>query len=542
MSRLIVVSNRVTPPAGKGEETVGGLAMALAAALREYSGLWFGWSGKTTPEFSGQLNLQRVEGVTVATVDLEEADLNEYYNGYANKTLWPLFHYRQDLTAYDRSFDEGYQRVNRRFAETLAPLIEEGDLIWVHDYHLIPLARELRELGIKNRIGFFLHIPWPAHQLLITLPRHRQLVEALFAYDLVGFQTPEYRQAFEEYVLNEARGVAAGEDQLRAFGRTLRTGAFPIGIDAQDFAELSQSATARRTHDVMAAHTAFRKMVIGVDRLDYSKGVEERFFGFERLLAAHPELRREVLFLQIAPISREGVEAYREIRARLDALSGRINGEYADIDWNPVRYVNRNYRRDELAGIYRAAKVALVTPLRDGMNLVAKEFVAAQDPADPGVLVLSRFAGAANQLKSALIVNPNSPEEIAEALHRALSMDLMERIERWRSLFDNVQREDVTAWRDAFVRALAATREADRVRTAEGPFYGEQARPLSVQARLHPDLGAVGAGQGEAGATPALRDPEACGEPSALRLPPGTGRGLQVMGRDQGTVPRPPRA
>ena len=479
--------------------------------------------------------------MTVATVDLEEADLNEYYNGYANKTLWPLFHYRQDLTAYDRSFDEGYQRVNRRFAETLAPLIEEGDLIWVHDYHLIPLARELRELGIKNRIGFFLHIPWPAHQLLITLPRHRQLVEALFAYDLVGFQTPEYRQAFEEYVVNEARGVAAGEDQLRAFGRTLRTGAFPIGIDAQDFAELSQSATARRTHDVMAAHTAFRKMVIGVDRLDYSKGVEERFLGFERLLAAHPELRREVLFLQIAPISREGVEAYREIRARLDALSGRINGEYADIDWNPVRYVNRNYRRDELAGIYRAAKVALVTPLRDGMNLVAKEFVAAQDPTDPGVLVLSRFAGAANQLKSALIVNPNSPEEIAEALHRALSMDLMERIERWRALFDNVQREDVTAWRDAFVRALAATREADRVRTAEGPFYGEQARPLSVHAGLQPDGRTERPGEGQTGGAPALRDPEARRDPAALRLPTGTGRGLQVLGGDQGPLPRPPR-
>lgn len=541
MSRLIVVSNRVTPPAGKGEETVGGLAMALAAALREYSGLWFGWSGKTTPEFTGQLNLQRVEGVTVATVDLEEADLNEYYNGYANKTLWPLFHYRQDLTAYDRSFDEGYQRVNRRFAETLAPLIEPDDLIWVHDYHMIPLARELRALGVKNRIGFFLHIPWPAHQLLITLPRHRRLVEALFAYDLVGFQTPEFQQAFEEYVVNEARGVMTSEGHLRAFGRTIAVDAFPIGIDTDDFAGLTQSATARRTYDVMTAHTAFRKMVIGVDRLDYSKGVEERFLGFERLLSAHPELRREVLFLQIAPISREGVEAYREIRARLDALSGRINGEYADIDWNPVRYVNRNYRRDELAGIYRAAKVALVTPLRDGMNLVAKEFVAAQDPADPGVLVLSRFAGAANQLKSALIVNPNSPEEIADALHRALSMDLMERIERWRALFDNVQREDVTAWRDAFVRALADTRGPDRARSAEGPFYGEQARPLSVHAGLHPDGRAERPGEDQVGEAPAVCDPEARSDAAALRLPAGTGRGLQVVGGDQGPLPRPPR-
>ncbi|MDP1615902.1 alpha,alpha-trehalose-phosphate synthase (UDP-forming) [Phenylobacterium sp.] len=455
MSRLIVVSNRVNPPGGKGEESVGGLAMALAAALREYSGIWFGWSGRTTPMFTGQLAMRRIEGVTVATVDLEESDYQEYYNGYANKTLWPLFHYRVDLTAYDRTFDEGYQRVNRRFAETLRPLIEPDDLIWVHDYHLIPMARELRRLGVKNRIGFFLHIPWPAHQLMVTLPSHKALVEALFDYDLVGFQTPEYVTAFQEYVEAEAGGEILDDDRLRAFGRTVQTGAFPIGVDAQDFAEMVASERAAKTYDRMAAHTVFRKLIIGVDRLDYSKGLEERFLGFERFLADNPELRREVLMVQVAPVSRESVNSYQEIRGRLDALSGRINGEHADLDWNPLRCVNRNYRRDELAGLYRAAKVGLVTPLRDGMNLVAKEYVAAQDPRDPGVLILSRFAGSANQLPAALIVNPNSPEEISEALKRALTMPLAERIERWRALFSNVQGEDVGAWRDAFVGALA---------------------------------------------------------------------------------------
>jgi trehalose 6-phosphate synthase len=455
MSRLIVVSNRVNPPSGKGEESVGGLAMALAAALREYSGLWFGWSGKTTPEFTGQLSMQKVDGVTAATVDLEEIDLEEYYNGYANKTLWPLFHYRTDLTAYDRAYGEGYERVNRRFAETLRPLIERDDLVWVHDYHLIPLARELSKLGVQNRIGFFLHVPWPAHQLMTTLPGHRQLVQAMFDYDLVGFQTMEYLQAFEEYVLNEAAGEIAGPGCLKAFGRVMRAGAYPIGIDAADFAKLVRSPRAVRMRDIMTASTVFRHLIIGVDRLDYSKGLEERFLGFERLLASHPELPREVLMLQIAPVSREAVDAYQEIRARLDSLSGRINGEYADIDWAPFRYVNRNYRRDELAGIYRAARVGLVTPLRDGMNLVAKEFVAAQDPNDPGVLVLSRFAGAARQLTEALLVNPNSPEEIAEALNTALTMEKPERVRRWRALFENVQREDVTAWRDAFVADLA---------------------------------------------------------------------------------------
>ena len=542
MSRLIVVSNRVSAPTDPAAGSAGGLAMALSAALRKYDGLWFGWSGERVDHYTGEVKIEDRAGVTVGLVDLEGQDVDEYYNGYANKTLWPLFHYRQDLTAYDRSFDEGYERVNRRFAETLRPLIEPDDLIWIHDYHLIPLARELRSLGVKNRIGFFLHIPWPAHQLITTLPRHKKLVEALFAYDLVGFQTPEYRQAFEEYVLSEADGVAVGLNTLRAFGRTVQVGDFPIGIDAAEFGEMVNSERAHRTYDVMTAHTAFRKMIVGVDRLDYSKGLEERFLGFERLLADHPHLRREVLMLQIAPVSREGVEAYQEIRARLDALSGRINGEYADIDWNPVRYVNRNYRRDELAGVYRAAKVGLVTPLRDGMNLVAKEFVAAQDPEDPGVLVLSRFAGAANQMPEALLINPNSPEDISEALNRALNMELGERIARWRALFDNVQREDVTAWRDAYVGALAAIRTGAHRKAAEGPLYGEQARPLSVHERLYPDGGAQRPGEGPALETAALRDPEARGEPASLRLSSGTGRGLQVLGRDQGTLPRPTRS
>jgi trehalose 6-phosphate synthase len=208
--------------------------------------------------------------------------------------------------------------------------------------------------------------------------------------------------------------------------------------------------------DLMAACTVFRNLIVGVDRLDYSKGLEERFMGFERFLADNPDLRREVLMLQIAPVSREAVEAYQEIRNRLDALSGRINGEFSDVDWAPFRYVNKNYRRDELAGIYGAARVGLVTPLRDGMNLVAKEFVAAQNPEDPGVLVLSRFAGAARQMPDALLVNPNSPEEVADALRRAIAMEKPERVRRWRALYENVQREDVSAWRDAYVAALTA--------------------------------------------------------------------------------------
>ena len=456
MSRLIVVSNRVNPPTDEGAGTTGGLAMALASMISQDQGIWFGWSGKTTEQFTGQMSMQRVGGVTVATVDLEEQDVLEYYNGYANKTLWPLFHYRIDLTAYERSFGEGYVRVNKRFAEMLQPLIAADDVIWVHDYHLIPLARELRALGVKNPIGFFLHIPWPARQLISTLPRDRQLVEALFTYDLVGFHTEEWLSAFRDYVLVEAGGEVLSGDRLSAFGRIVQASAFPIGIDAETFAEAATSKPAQEAYDRICESRAGRQMVVGVDRLDYSKGLEERFAAYEQFLEDNPGLREQVFLLQIAPPSREDVEAYQEIRAKLEALTGHINGAYSTVDWVPVRYVNASFRRDELAGIYRASSVGLVTPMRDGMNLVAKEYVAAQNPEDPGVLILSRFAGAALQLKEALIVNPFSREDVSEAIRRGLAMPKQERIDRWQALNENVRRENVFAWRDNFVAALKA--------------------------------------------------------------------------------------
>ena len=455
MPRLIVISNRVSAPSDENDASVGGLAMALSASLREYSGIWFGWSGRTTPEFTGQLSLQRSAGVTVATVDLEEQDRHEYYNGYANRTLWPLMHYRLDLSAYERSFDEGYARVNARFAQTVAPLLEPDDLIWVHDYHLIPLAQELRRRGVRNRIGFFLHIPWPAHRLFNTLPNHQDLVQALFDYDLVGFQTNDSCSAFREYVTNEIAGTASADGEVSAFGRTIAVGAYPIGLDADAFIQAAESEVAKDWLQRMQVSLSGRRLVIGVDRLDYSKGLEERFLAYEEFLANHPEALEAVSLLQIATPSRGDVSAYQDIRARLDAVTGRINGAYATADWVPLRYVNRSYRRDELAGMYRAAAVGLVTPLRDGMNLVAKEFVAAQDSADPGVLILSQFAGAAEQMPEALIVNPFSREDVSDAIHRALAMPLRERVSRWERLIDSVRTDDVTAWRDRFVQALA---------------------------------------------------------------------------------------
>lgn len=456
MSRLIVVSNRVDAPVDRTAGTAGGLAMALAAALREYTGIWFGWSGATIEKFTGQISMQRVNGVTVALVDLEDQDRQEYYNGYANRTLWPLFHYRIDLAAYERSFGEGYERVNKRFAATLRPLIETNDLVWVHDYHLIPIARHLRELGVENPIGFFLHIPWPARRLVTTLPRHRQLVEALFAYDLIGFQTADSREAFEDYIVKECGGSVSLDGKAKAFNRKIQIGVFPIGIDTQDFLATVHSDGAMQQYRRMLESLVGQKMVLGVDRLDYSKGLEERFLAYEQFLVDNPQQHEKVFMLQIATESREEVPAYQELRGRLDAVSGRINGAYATVDWVPLRYVNRRHRRDELAGIYRAARVGLITPLRDGMNLVAKEYVAAQDPDNPGVLILSKFAGAAAQMESALIINPFSREDISDAIQRGLVMGCEERIRRWKSLMVNIKKYDVRAWRDAFVTALQA--------------------------------------------------------------------------------------
>lgn len=455
MSRLIVISNRVSAATG-GKGAQGGLAVALTAALREMGGIWFGWSGELTDEFSGQVTLHRESGFTTATVELEEQDVEEYYNGYANRTLWPLFHYRIDLAEYERGFAGGYQRANERFADTVRPLIDPEDAVWVQDYHMIPLGAELRKRGVRNRIGFFLHTPWPPRRLLSTLPEARDLVETMFAYDVIGFHTDEWLQSFRDFATLEMGAEPEGET-LRIGKRSVRMLACPIGIDADEFRALSEGETARETFERMTRSADGRAMIVGVDRLDYSKGLEERFLGYERFLTEHPEERKEVFLLQIAPPSRATVDSYKRIRATLEKLSGHINGTHADLDWVPIRYVNQGYPRDVLAGVYRASRIGLVTPLRDGMNLVAKEYVAAQDPDDPGVLILSRFTGAADQMKEAILVNPHSAEEISDAIRRALQMPKEERIRRWTALMKGVQHEDVIWWRKRFTEALMAS-------------------------------------------------------------------------------------
>jgi len=452
LSRLIVISNRVA--AGGGAQ--GGLAVALTAALRENGGVWFGWSGERTDQFTGHINFQRRNGVTTATVDLEDQDIEEYYNGYANRTLWPLFHYRIDLAEYERDFAGGYQRANERFADTVLPLIERDDIIWVQDYHMFPLGAELRRRGVANRMGFFLHIPWPPRRLLTTLPEARKLVESLLAYDVIGFHTDEWLQSFNDYARDDMGGRLDRHGVLTIGDRQVRLIACPVGIDAKEFAGLARTETARETYERVRTSLVGRALIVGVDRLDYSKGLEERFLGYERFLDEHPDERKGVVLLQIAPPSRGSVESYQRIRNSLEGLAGRINGAHAGLDWVPIRYVNQGYSRDVLAGVYRASRIGLVTPLRDGMNLVAKEYVAAQNPERPGVLILSRFAGAAEQMPEALLVNPHSAEEISDAIAKALAMPMDERQSRWRALLEGVQREDVMWWLRRFTDALTS--------------------------------------------------------------------------------------
>jgi trehalose 6-phosphate synthase len=452
VSRLVVVSNRVAHPR---EARAGGLATAMHAALSETGGVWFGWSGKIDDARAGELHVDRSGGITYATIDLGQEDFDAYYNGFANRTLWPLLHHRLDLLDYQRGNYTGYLEVNRLFAERLAKLIEPDDVIWVHDYHLIPLAQLLRGHGLGNRMGFFLHTPLPTGELMSSLPRHRELFDALASYDLVGLQTAANLRAFRDYARHEMGGTVADDDSIVApSGRRFRAGAFPIGIDVGAVEQAAATAFRQNPVQRLRASLQGRTLAIGVDRLDYSKGIPQRFEAFGDFLANHPERHGKVTLLQIAPTSRGEVLEYRQIANRLSQLAGAINGYYADPDWVPIRYVNKSFHQATLAGYYRLAQIGLITPLRDGMNLVAKEYVAAQEPENPGVLILSQFAGAAHEMREALLVNPYDIQDVAEAIEQALVMPKPERAERWQAMMQTLRDNDITAWRKRFLATL----------------------------------------------------------------------------------------
>ncbi|SUX73178.1 trehalose-6-phosphate synthase [Citrobacter freundii] len=447
MSRLVVVSNRIASPDYKG--SAGGLAVGVLGALKAAGGLWFGWSGDTGNEDKPLKKVTR-GNITWASFNLSEQDYEEYYCQFSNAVLWPAFHYRLDLVQFQRPAWEGYQRVNALLVDKLLPLLSDDDIIWVHDYHLLPFASELRKRGVNNRIGFFLHIPFPTPEIFNALPPHQALLEQMCDFDLLGFQTENDRQAFLECLTAQTQVSTQSEKHHRAWGKAFCTQVYPIGIEPNEIARQASGPLPPKLAQLKAELKNVQN-IFSVERLDYSKGLPERFQAYEALLEHYPQHHGKIRYTQIAPTSREEVQAYQDIRHQLETEAGRINGKYGQLGWTPLYYLNQYFDRKLLMKIFRYSDVGLVTPLRDGMNLVAKEFVAAQDPANPGVLVLSQFAGAANELTAALIVNPYDRDEVAGALNQALTMPLAERISRHAEMLETIIQNDIDNWQARFI-------------------------------------------------------------------------------------------
>jgi trehalose 6-phosphate synthase len=452
--RLVIVSNRVAMPK-RNAAASGGLTVGILAALRDHGGVWFGWSGELADGIAGDPEITTRGNTDYATISLNEKDYEQYYNGYSNKVLWPVCHYLLDFIQYNAEDFDGYRRVNRLFAKKLAALLKPDDIIWVHDYHLIPLAAELRAAGIGNPIGFFLHVPFPSYEALRAVPGHEFLLRSMCAYDVLGFHTRGDLAAFQTCIREPVVGAEfLDRNRIKVGDRELIADVFPIGVDVDEIQRLSSQAQDLRQVQNMVRSLAGRKLIIGVDRLDYSKGLTQRMMAYERLLEKYPSARRNFTLMQIAPPTRKGVRTYDEIQAELEQVSGRINGRFAETDWVPIRYLHKSVSRKPLMGFFRNASAGLVTPVRDGMNLVAKEYVAAQEPRNPGMLVLSSLAGAACELTDAIIVNPHDRDDVADGIATALDMPLKERCERNSAMMEILRRNDITAWRTRFVDAL----------------------------------------------------------------------------------------
>jgi trehalose 6-phosphate synthase len=453
LARVFIISNRVANPNREGGVHAGGLEVALKATLKRHSCVWLGWSGEVKAKGKARTQTIRGNNITYIVTDLTREDYEEYYNGFANRVLWPILHYRLDLAEFTRRDLTGYLRVNEHFAAELDRVLRPDDVIWVHDYHLIPLAKALRARGHQNKIGFFLHIPLPPPEILTAMPNSEQLIAALCHYDLVGFQTDGDGANFARFLANELGSPMHLSHSLSAQSGKMRIGTFPVGIETEDFhrraRRAAKSAFVRRVRNSVPG-----ELVIGVDRLDYTKGITLRLDAYESFLKANPDWRRRVTYLQITPKSRSEIAEYAQMQQMVDTSAGRINATYGDASWTPVRYINRAYSRTALAGLFHSSRAALVTPLRDGMNLVAKEYVAAQDADDPGVLILSRFAGSAAELREALLVNPYDPESVGRALALALQMPVIERRQRHAGLYKMLLKNDIETWGDRFLASL----------------------------------------------------------------------------------------
>ncbi|MGH6780467.1 MAG: trehalose-6-phosphate synthase [Bradyrhizobium sp.] len=457
--KLVVVSNRVAR--GKvNEPMTGGLAAALLPVVENSGAIWVGSSGRVRDGFHKE-PFAEVEAMgcgALATLDLPAAHYGGYYEGFANSALWPALHSRSDLIRVSQSDYLSYREVNAFMARALLRFRKADTALWVQDYHFLVLGAELRELGVTEPIGFFLHTPWPTDSVIEGVPHHRELIEAMLAYDLIGFQTAQDCDHFLSYVRQDLELPVHDGIVSSRYGRT-RLAVFPIGIDPEKFARAAVKAMSHPDVSRLRRSLNGERLAIGVDRLDYSKGLINRIHAFDRMWTMHPALARSISLLQIATPSRGGIEVYGTLQNEVARLVSDVNGRHGEVDWTPIRYLNKGFGQAVLAGLYRTAQVGVVTPLHDGMNLVAKEYVAAQNPADPGVLVLSKFAGAANELDTALLVNPHDIDGMARILAMALSMPLAERRLRHEAMMDKLKGHTIRQWFADFTGALQDSRE-----------------------------------------------------------------------------------
>lgn len=454
MSKLIILSNRVSIPDAQ-KASAGGLAVAIQDALDEVGGIWLGWNGETV-EHKQQLtfNTHRHRNIDYITCPLTQTQYSSYYAGFANNTLWPAMHHRSDLIEYNVSDYEGYQQVNYLFAKKLAQLAKPDDTIWVHDYHFFSVAKYCRELGMQNRIGFFLHIPFASLELWQRIPAAQQLIADLCQYDVIGLQTEKDQKVCMQVCTSLLKAQKIQHSTLSYHQRLTTIKCYPIGINPSAIQKVAQQFS--NAHDFLNRPVTLNtsKTIIGVDRIDYSKGLLERFIAFAEFLEQYPQYQQQVKHLQIACPCRLEVAAYKRLYERFKIKVDLINQEFAQNNWQPIECIYDATSHEHLMQLYRQVDVCWVSSIRDGMNLVAKEFIAAQDPLDPGVLILSKYAGAAEQMSEAILVDPTDKQAMVKALKTALEMPRQERILRYKELIKGLKAFDINDWRNAFLNDL----------------------------------------------------------------------------------------
>ena len=466
--RLVVVSNRLPVIVNQSEDGewqvepgAGGLITAMAPVLRDRGGLWIGWPGIVEEKAAGLpkvlRQVKREVGFDLRPVLMTAEERDQFYYGFSNEVLWPLFHDLQMLCNFDSAYWTSYKQVNQKFADTVAANMRSDDFVWIHDYHLMGVAQALREIDVRSRLAFFLHIPFPPLDIFIKMPWRFQILHALLEYDLIGLQTMRDRRNFIQCLRLLVKDISLrGKGQVitvQVGQREVRLGVFPIGIDFREFADHAASPEVSDMGWYLHEHFPNRKLLLGVDRLDYTKGIPYKLEALRNLFLRHPDMCKQVTLIQILVPSRELIPEYRGMKEQIEQLVGEINGQFAESDWVPIHYVFRSLTRTELLAYYRMAEMALVTPLKDGMNLVAKEFCAASIEED-SVLILSEFAGAAAEMQRyALLVNPYDTEGTADTLYRAFNMPIQERRRRMKNLRRIVRRHDIYWWVDSFLRA-----------------------------------------------------------------------------------------